>query len=105
VYKKYTLPSLAVFALLPVDIYSIVRDIEDAQTFIRTLKGFSLLSVSKQELLLFAAGIVASVYADDIKSGLIKTSISTSITSIIIAQQAAMIAAVVAASAASSAGE
>ena len=101
--KIHTLPSLGILALLPMDIDTIVRDLEDAVTFLKTQKGFGLFSITKQELLLFAAGIVASVYAEEIKNDLIATSTATSIASIIIAQQTAAITTVVVASAASSA--
>jgi len=101
--KAYTLPALGVFALLPADINAIVRDIEDAKAFLKTQKGFGTLSVSNQELLLFTAGVVASVHADDIRNDLIKSSITTSIISIIIAQLVAMMVIIVAVSAAASA--
>ena len=100
--KAYTLPSLGVFALLPADIDAIVRDIEDAKAFLKMQKGFGTVSVSNQELLLFAAGVVASVYADDVRNDLMKSSITTSIISIIIAQLVAMMVVIVAASAAAS---
>ena len=87
------LPSLGVLALLPVETDNIVKDIVEAQAFLRTQKGFGSFSVTKQELLLYTAAIVASEYAEDVKSGVVTASISTSIASIIIAQQTAMIAA------------
>jgi len=101
-HRCYTLPSLGVLALLPVDIDTLVQDINEAQAFLRTQKGFGVWTVSKQALLLFASAIAASVYAEDIKNG-VTASVSTSIASIIIAQQAAIIAAVSASTAASAA--
>jgi hypothetical protein len=98
--RTYTLPMLAVLALLQTDIDVIVQEIEDAMTYLKTQKGFGLLSVSKQELLLLAAGIVASVYAEDSKNDLITSSISTSIANIIIAQLVVIMATVVVAGAA-----
>ena len=100
--RAYTLPSLGVLALLPVDIDTLVRDIDKAQAFLRAQKGFSSWTVSKQAVLLFASAVIASVYAEDVKSG-VTASVSTSIASIIIAQQAAIIAAVSASTAASAA--
>ncbi|MCL2545528.1 MAG: DUF4003 domain-containing protein [Clostridia bacterium] len=91
--KAYTLPSLGILALLPVDIDALVQALDEARAFLKKQKGFGPLSVSKQALLLFASAIVASAYAEDIKNGVIAASVSTSIASIIIAQQAAMIAA------------
>ena len=98
--KSYTLPALGILALLPVEIGIIVRDIDDTQQTLRAQKGFGSLSVAKEELLIYAAGIVAGVYADTAKTGIVNAALSTSITNIIIAQQAAMIAAVSASTAA-----
>ena len=95
--RSDTLSSLGVLALLPVDIEIIVRDIDEAQTFLRAQKGFGSLSIYKQELLLFAAAIVSWEYADSVKSGVLAATLSTSITNIIIAQQADMIAVMTAA--------
>ncbi|MCL2152153.1 MAG: DUF4003 domain-containing protein [Oscillospiraceae bacterium] len=102
--KSYTLSSLGVLSLLPVEIDAIVRDIGDARDYLRTQKGFSVLSVSIQELLLYAVAIVANEYAQSMKDGVLTATISTSITNIIIAQHVAMVAAISAstASAASS---
>jgi len=101
--RSYTLSSLGILALLSVDIEIIARDIDEAQAFLRSQKGFGSLSVDKQELLLIAAAIVAWEYADSAKSGVLAATLSTSITNIIIAQQAAMIAMIAASSAAASA--
>jgi hypothetical protein len=101
--RAYTLPSLGVLALLPVDIDTLVRDINAAQAFLATQKGFSVWSVSKQALLLFSSAIVAAVYANDIENGAMTASVSTSIASIIIAQQAAIMASISAGTAASAA--
>lgn len=96
--KMYTLPSLGVLCLLPVDGDVIARDILDAQAFLKTQKGFGAFSVSSQELLLYAAAIVSAYYSED--QSIMTASISTSIASIIIAQQAAMIAAIASSNAA-----
>ena len=91
--RVYTLPSLGVLALLPVDINVLVEDVNNAQAFLGTQKGFGSFSISKQELLLFVSAIVAAVYTKEIEYGLVAASVSTSIASIIIAQQAAIITA------------
>jgi hypothetical protein len=101
--KTYTLPALGVLALMPVECDVIVRDIAEAQQVLRAQKGFGSLSVTMQELLVFAAAVVAGEYADKIKCGVITATLSTSIANIIIAQQVAMIAAVSASSAAAAA--
>ena len=98
--KSYTLSSLGVLSLLSVDIDTLVRDIEEAQTVLRDQKGFGSLSISTQELLMFAAALVADKYTQNTKDEIVTATISTSITNIIIAQQAAMIAAIAASSAA-----
>jgi hypothetical protein len=101
--KTYTLPTLGVLALLPVDIETIAGDIAEAQTFLRSQKGIGSFRVPTQELLLYAAAIVAGEYAADVKNGILTAALSTSITNIIIAQEAAIIAAVSASSAAAAA--
>lgn len=91
--KAYTLPFLGIFALLPVEIEIIVNKIGEAQDALRNKKGFRTLSVSTGELLLLAATIVASDYAENIKDGVLTATLSTCIANIIIAQEAAMVAA------------
>ena len=100
--KRFTLPSLGILALLPIEIDTIVRDIDEVQASLRTQKGFGMLSVTTQELLLLAASLVAGYYAQGVKDGILTATLSTSITNIIIAQQAATIAAISASSAATS---
>jgi hypothetical protein len=100
--RTYTLSSLGVLSLLPADIEKIVREVDEAYEYLRTQKGFGAFTVSKQELLLLSAGLVAFDYVDHAKSGIVNTAISTSIVDIIIAQQAAIAAA--AASSAAAAG-
>jgi hypothetical protein len=92
--KAYTLPSLGILALLPVDVDAVVRDIGEAQALLKAEEGFGILSVSKQEMLMYAAAITASGYAEDVESGIIKAAASTSMINIIIAMQTAMCAAV-----------
>jgi hypothetical protein len=96
--KMYTLPALGVLALLPAPGNVIARDILEAQAFLRTQKGFGAFSVMSQELLLYAAAIISSGYAENMDTGITAASISTSIASIIIAQQTAIILAAVTAS-------
>ena len=98
----YTLPALGVLALLPVPGDVIARDLLEAQAFLRAQKGFGAFSVGSQELLLYAAAIVSSSYAEGMDS-ITTATVSTSIANIIIAQQAAMIAAFAASSAATAA--
>jgi len=101
--KAYTLPSLGVLALLPLDNTTILNDLDESQAFLRGQKGFSSLAVSRQELLLYITGIVASEYLGSAKSGVSTSVLSTAITNIIIAQQAALIAAISATGASSAA--
>jgi len=101
--KTYTLPALGVLALLPIDGGVLAQDILEAQAFLRAQKGFGAFSVTSQELLLYAAAIISSSYADGMVNAITTASVSTSIASIIIAQQMAMISAITASSAAASA--
>ena len=105
--KEHTLPSLGVLALLPANVQTIVNDIEEAQAFLKTQKGFGSLSATKQELLLFSAAMVASAYmgeaADDLPGSPVKASVTTSIASILIAHQAVMTAVILASTTAAAA--
>ncbi|OKP95967.1 DUF4003 family protein [Paenibacillus sp. P46E] len=98
--KEYTLSSLGVLSLLPCTQGEIVNDVSETYEFLRTQKGFGSWSITKQELLLLSAAMVAFKYVDEAKNGVVTTTLTTSITNIIIAQQTA-IAAAAAASAAS----
>ena len=101
--KEYTLPTLGTLALLPVDIKTIVDDIDQAQQVIRAQKGFSSWSVSKQELIIYATAVIVAQYTKSADNSVVTATISTSFTNIILAQQVAMIVAVtVAATSASS---
>lgn len=99
--REYTLSSLGVLALLPAETDNIVSAVSDAYETLRAQRGFGAWSVSKQELLLLSAGLVAFSYAGDIKNGLLSANLSTNIASIIIAQQTAIM--IVAVSSASTA--
>ena len=98
--KSYTLPTLGLLALLPIELDIVVRDLAEAQQVLRTQKGFSPLSVTTQELLIFAAALVTGEYAENMKDGVLTATLSTSIANIIIAQQTAMIVAISASTAA-----
>lgn len=101
--KTYTLPILGILALLPVDIQVMVHDLEETRKTLKEQKGLGALSVTGQELLLFAAAIIAGDYAGNIGGEVINAALNTSIANIIMAQQMAMIAVVVSSSAAASA--
>ena len=98
--KRFTLPFLGVLALLPAEIDSIVRGICEAQAALRTKKGFGKLSVTAQELLLYAASFVAAEYVPEESGDVLLATLSTSLTNILIAQQTAMLAAMSATNAA-----
>jgi hypothetical protein len=98
--KAETLPVLGILALLPVEADAIVRDIKAAQDTLRAKKGFGSMSATTQEILLFAASIIASDYVDSVKDGILTATLSTSITNILIAQQVTMMAMISASSAA-----
>ncbi|MCF7757914.1 DUF4003 domain-containing protein [Paenibacillus xylanexedens] len=100
--KTYTLPSLGILSLLPSDRDSLVDEVAETNDWLRTQKGFGAWSIDKQELLLFSSALVAIQHVEDLRNGVLTTTISTSITNIIIAQQAAMAAAATASAAAAS---
>ncbi len=89
----YTLSSLGVLALLAQDADAIAGQMAETSELLRTRKGFGPWSVSRQELLVFCAGLVALDSVDRAKEGILQATLSTSITNIVIAQQAAMAAA------------
>ncbi|MDT0125395.1 DUF4003 family protein [Paenibacillus sp. RRE4] len=97
--KTYTLPSLALFALLPVEINLLVDQVVETYDWLRTQEGFGAWSINKQELLLFSSALTAIQHVESLQNEILTTSMSTTITNIIIAQQAAMTAAAAAAAA------
>ncbi len=102
--KEYTLSSLGVLSLLPAGHETLVQDISDTYESLRTKKGFGSWSITKQELLLLSAALVAYKQIDELKNGILTTALSTSLTNIVIAQQTAIaVAATSSAAAASSA--
>ncbi|KAI7264889.1 hypothetical protein KC345_g8675 [Hortaea werneckii] len=100
--KEYTLSSLGVLSLLPYDQERIVNDVSETFDYLRTRKGFGNWSITKQELLLLSASLVAFKYVEDVRSGVVTTVLSTSITNIIIAQQTAIAVAAASSAAAAS---
>ncbi|MEK3875303.1 DUF4003 family protein [Paenibacillus sp. FSL M7-0420] len=99
--KEYTLSSLGILSLIPYEQQQLVSDVSDTYEFLRPQKGFGGWSINKQELLLLSAALVSYQYIDDVRNGIIESTLSTSLTNIIIAQQTAI--AVAAASAAAAA--
>jgi len=100
--KEYTLSSLGVLSLLPCDKETLVNDVAETYELLRTKKGFGNWSITKQELLLLSSALVAFKYVEDVRSGILTTTISTSITNIIIAQQTAIAVAAASSAAAAS---
>jgi hypothetical protein len=101
--RSYTLSSLGVLALLPIDAQSIAAQIEETMDLLRTKKGFGSWSVAKQEIMLLSAGLVTLSSVDQIKQGVLETMLATSITNIVIAQQTAIAAAAASSASASAA--
>ena len=94
--KPHTLSSLGVLAMLPIDIETIVSDVDDVQKKLRQSKGFGRWTVSTHELLLFATAIVGGDYARQLSDDTLSATLATNIANIIIAQQAAMMASIIA---------
>lgn len=102
--RSYALSSLGVLALLPLDTDVIVKQVAETSELLRSKKGFGFWSsVTKQELLLLSASLVALNSVDQIKRGVWDTALSTSIVNIVIAQQAALAAAAAASASAAAA--
>ena len=99
--RAYILPLLGVLALFPDEVNSIAQDIEEAISLLKAQQGIGLF-ISKQEMLMYAAAIAASGYAEETESG-IAAVVSTSVINMIIAAQMAMYAAVSGAAAATAA--
>jgi len=97
--QEYTYPLLGVLSMMPGTAEAIAEELAETCSFLRGqkgFKGFGALALSRQELTMVAASIVAYANADEMKTSATSTALSTSITSIIIAaQEAAIIAAVV----------
>ncbi|NUU78144.1 DUF4003 family protein [Paenibacillus xylanilyticus] len=98
--KTYTLSSLGVLSLLPVDQETLVDQVQETYDWLRDQKGFGAWSITKQELLLFSSALVAVQHVENLRNGVLTTTLSTSISNIIIAQQAAMASAAAASAAA-----
>jgi len=92
--KTYTLPSLGVLGMFTVDKYAFADDLIASRDYLRSQKGFGALSVSTQELLLYAVSLITNAYTGDTDNNVMKVSVATSITNLIIAQQVAMIVAI-----------
>ena len=97
------LSALGVLALLPAAAEDIAAQVSGTFEFLRTQSGFSGWSFPKRELELYASGLTACDYVASLGSGMLTTTLTTSITNILIAQQAAVIAAVAASSTAATA--
>ena len=92
--KSYTLSTLGILAMLPVDNSVIVRDIDEAQIMLRAQKGFGPMSVTMQEVLLYVTAIITDCYAKNLANDVLSANLSTSIANIIIAQNTALIVAI-----------
>lgn len=101
--REYTLSSLGMLAVLPVDPQTAAEDVSGAYHLLRAQKGFGVWACTKQQQLLYAASIVAASYMKEVEDSVLTASLSTSLSNMIIAQQAAMTASIVAVSAAASA--
>ena len=94
--KPHTLSSLGVLAMLPIEVETIVNDVDEVQKKLRQSKGFGRFTVSTDELLLFATAIVSGNYARQLSDNTLSATLATSIANIILVQQALMIASIVA---------
>jgi hypothetical protein len=100
--KEYTLSSMGVLALLPVEEKAICQAIKEVHDCLRQHKSFGRFSVTNQEILILASALVAFDHLDEFKSGIVTAAISTSLLNIIIAEQTAIAVAAAASAAAAS---
>lgn len=94
--KGFSLPSLGVLSLLGAGAEEVVSDTFGIFDFLKGQKGFGFWTTTKQELMIFAAALVAMEQAEE---GILAAALSVSVANIMIAQQAAVMAAVAASSA------
>jgi len=100
--RLFTLSSLGVLALLPAEPGEIAGKVAQAKDMLRAQRGFGVMTLTTQALLLYAAALVTDEYMQNIRDGLLTATLSTSITNIIISQQTTMVAILAASQAASS---
>ncbi|MCL2362672.1 MAG: DUF4003 domain-containing protein [Defluviitaleaceae bacterium] len=101
--KTYTLPSLGVLSLLNQDPCDLANELNAVTDYLRAQKGFGALSVSVQELQLYAVSLMTHAHIGDEQAGVTKAGVTTSVTNLLIAQQVALIASMAAMSAAAAA--
>jgi len=100
--RDFTLPSLGLLALLPIDVRVIADEVEENIAHIRTQKGYGAWSITDRELLLLISSLYISRNVGEARQGLSASTVSTALTNLVIAQQAATIATVTAIAAANS---
>jgi len=98
--KTYTMPSLGVLSLLNLDPCKLADELIAVTDFLRKQKGFGALSVSPQELQLYAVSLMTHAHVGEEQAGITKAGVTTSITNLLIAQQVAIISSMAAMSAA-----
>lgn len=97
------LSTLGVLTLIVDDEEALVSEIKEAADYLSDKKGYGMWSLDTSLRVMLAASIVSSLYADDVKSGVLKASLAGSIQAITIAQQQAAAAAACAVCASASA--
>ncbi|MEJ8302644.1 DUF4003 family protein [Saccharibacillus sacchari] len=94
--RDYTLPSLGLLALLPLDIQVIADEIEANIAYVREQKGYGAWSITDRELLLLISSLFISRSIGEVRQGLSASTVSVALTNLVIAQQAATMATVTA---------
>ena len=97
---SYELATLGILAMLPVELYQVVSDIIEVDTFLKGQKGYGFFGLDKKQRLMHAGMLVVSEYMDEENSIMMNTAAVSSTISYIVAQQAATCASIAAASAA-----
>ena len=83
----FTLSTFGLLALLPAEADTLVGEIIEVMTVLREQKGFGAFSISKEEVFLFAAALVANDYAEALKGGALAATLSSTIANIIFIQE------------------
>lgn len=91
--REYSMTSLGILSLLPVDSEKVVNEIKEVHDYIRTFKGFGSFSVTNQEVLIIASALISFHYLDNLKLDIISGAVSTAMINMIVAAQTATAAA------------
>ncbi|MFB0917776.1 MAG: DUF4003 family protein [Clostridiaceae bacterium] len=91
--REYSMTSLGILSLLPVDSDKVVNEIKEVHAYIREFKGFGNFMVTNQEVLIISAALISFHYLDRLKKDIINGTVSAAMINMIVAAQTAAAAA------------